>query len=285
MAIGAETLKGLIEDELARVADARVTTHIRSLLIEPAPILRDWSYGAEGQQYVCWTLLEHHPSNTGIAYCESGFGPGAPWGLVSLRGPDMSIGMDSSWYTNFLQAYFESFAATELPIWRVFKTAPSGERLPITGEGGWDDTWKQVILHREQDAAALYNCDTSVVYERGMTESEFWNALEWRIDRELRGMTDTFLRDIWCDGIRGNVVRPEAGPAYMYGTIWIGKDGQTPMQFTMALPDNVVSKDDIAWSTLVPPEDVTAWLSVDIKRKLVAIDLSKAEPLSAGREI
>lgn len=280
MAIGTETLKALVEDEVARVADTRVTTHIRSLLIEPTPMLRDWDYGVEGQQYVCWSVLEHHPSNTGIAYCESGFRPGAPWGLVALGGPNMSIGMDSNWYTTFLQAYFESFAAAELPIWRVFKTDPSGVRLPITTEGGWDDTWKQVMLHREQDAVSLYNCDTSIVYERGMTESKFWRVLEWRICHELSGMTDNALAHMWCDGVRGDIMRPEAGPAHMYGTIWIGKDGQTAMQFTMALPDNITSKDGIVWSALVPPEDMTAWLSVDLKRKLVTIDLSKAEPVA-----
>ena len=280
MAIDTETLKALVEVELARVADTRVTTHIRSLRIEPTPTLRDWAYGVEGQQYACWNVLEHHPSNTGIAYCESGFGPGAPWGLVSLTGPDMSIGMDSNWYTNFLQAYFESFAAAEIPIWRVFKTDPSGGRLPITPEGGWDDTWKQVMLRREQDAVSLYDCDTSIVYERGMTENEFWRALEWRICRELKGMNDSILRHMWCDGIRGDIVRPEVAPAYMSGSIWIGTDGQTAMQFTMALPDNIASKDGIVWSTLMPTEDMTAWLSVDLKRKLVAIDLSKAEPVA-----
>ncbi len=280
MAIGTETLKALVEDELARVEDTRVTTHIRSLLIEPTPVLRDWDYGVEGQQYVCWNVLEHHPSNTGIAYCESGFGPGAPWGLVWLEGPHMSIGMDTNWYTTFLQAYFESFVAAELPIWRVFKTDPSGVRLPITTEGDWDDTWKQVILHRGQDTVSRYDCDTGIVYERGMTETGFWRALEMRICRELRGMTDDALRHMWCDGVRGDIMRPEAGPAHMYGTIWIGKDGQTAMQFTMALPDNITSKDRIVWSTLLPPEDTTAWLSVDLKRKLVTIDLSKAEPIA-----
>jgi hypothetical protein len=52
------------------------------------------------------------------------------------------------------------------------------------------------------------------------------------------------------------------------------------MEFRMALPDNITSKDDIVWSQLMPPEDMTAWLSVDYsKRKLVMIDISKAEPI------
>jgi hypothetical protein len=113
-----------------------------------------------------------------------------------------------------------------------------------------------------------------------MTEDEFWLALEWRICRELSGMGDAVLRPMWCDGIHGAIVQPEASPAYMSGTIYIAKDGQTAMPFTMALPNNIASTDDIVWSALMPPEDMTAWLSVDTKRKLVTIDLSKAEPVA-----
>jgi hypothetical protein len=165
MAINTDILKALVEDELARMADARVTTHIRSLLTEPKPVLRDWDYGEKGQQYVCWIVLEDHASGTGIAYSESGFGPRAPWGLVGL-GSEGSMGMDSGWYTTFLQAYFESAVATTLPIWRVFKTDPSGMRLPITPEGGYDETWKQVMEKRREDQACRYDCDTSIVFER-----------------------------------------------------------------------------------------------------------------------
>jgi hypothetical protein len=78
----------------------------------------------------------------------------------------MSMGMDSGWYPTFLQAYFESFVAALLPIWRVFKTDPSGERLPITPESGWDETWMQVMRHREEDSASRYDCDTSILFER-----------------------------------------------------------------------------------------------------------------------
>jgi hypothetical protein len=164
MAMNPDILKALVEDELARMADAWVGSHIRSLLTEPKPVLRDWDYGEEGQQYVCWIVLEDHASKTGIAYCENGFGPTAPWGLIGLE--DSSMGMDSSWYTTFLQAYFESAVATLLPIWRVFKTEPSGVRRPITPECGWNETWKQVMEKRREDQASRYDCDTSIVFER-----------------------------------------------------------------------------------------------------------------------
>jgi hypothetical protein len=164
MAIGTDILKAFVEDELARVSDARVTSHVRSLLIEPKPELRGWDYGEKDQQYVCWILLEHRASGTGIAYCENGFGPKRPWGLIPLRS-DASMGMDSGWFTSFLQAYRDS-AASDLPIWRVFKTEPSGARLPMTAEGSWEETWKQVMEKRREDDAARYDCDTSIVFER-----------------------------------------------------------------------------------------------------------------------
>src|SRR3546814_4621244 len=47
-----------------------------------------------------------------IVYCESGFGPERPWGLVHLGGQHMSMGDDSGWFPIFLDAYFGSFAPT-----------------------------------------------------------------------------------------------------------------------------------------------------------------------------
>jgi hypothetical protein len=45
-----------------------------------------------------------------------------PWGLLFLEGTDhMSMGMDSGWFEHFLEAYFESQASSEVPIWRVFQ--------------------------------------------------------------------------------------------------------------------------------------------------------------------
>jgi hypothetical protein len=164
MAVDTDILKAFVEDELASVEDARVTSHIRSLLAEPKRELRDWDYGEKGQQYVCWIVLEHRASGIGIAYCESGFGPKTPWGLVSLD-PESSVGMDAGWFRSFLEAYFNS-AAADLPIWRVFKTEPSGVRLPITAEGGWDETWKQVVEKRLEDPASRYDCDTSIRIQR-----------------------------------------------------------------------------------------------------------------------
>lgn len=166
MSIDATTIKSLVEKELGCVSDTRVLMQIRKLLVEPNPIMRDWDYGEKGVQYACWAVLDHEASNTGIAYCEGGFGPRWPWGLVALRGEEcMSIGMDCGWFSSFLNAYFDSYASAELPIYRVFKTGPSGIREPITGENSWDATWEQVHALRKSDPESLYDCDHSIVYQ------------------------------------------------------------------------------------------------------------------------
>ncbi|CAG0933531.1 hypothetical protein TFLX_03094 [Thermoflexales bacterium] len=64
--------------------------------------------GKKGQTYPCWIVLEHKESNTGIAYCDYGFGPKDPWGLVFLSGD--SMGMDSGWFSSLEDAFRESMA-------------------------------------------------------------------------------------------------------------------------------------------------------------------------------
>jgi hypothetical protein len=67
-------------------------------------------------EYPCW--FQDAQSGGEIAYCEYGFGPRCPWGLVSSADEERhrSMGMGSGWYTTFLDAFFESFACVELPI-------------------------------------------------------------------------------------------------------------------------------------------------------------------------
>jgi hypothetical protein len=106
-----ETLSDLVESQLATVANSRVAARIRQLLVAPYCVDREWDYGEPGTTYPCWTILEHRPSNTSIAYCAQGFGPGDPWGLVFLSGAHMSIGMDSAWYPTLEEAFRESMAS------------------------------------------------------------------------------------------------------------------------------------------------------------------------------
>jgi hypothetical protein len=165
MPIDARELKTLIEVELRAVHDDRVANHILSLLVEPRATLRDWDYGAPGQQHLCWIVLDDG-SDTGIAYCEEGFGPRCPWGLVSAAGGDgwNSIGMDSGWFPTFMEAYFESMAATDLPIWRVFLMDRGRPARPLTDELAWAEAWERCEAARQGDPVSRFMVWHSIVY-------------------------------------------------------------------------------------------------------------------------
>jgi hypothetical protein len=108
--VESESITQLVANELAAISDATLLARIRALLVTPYAVTRDWDYGAPGDALVCWTVLEHAASNTGIAYCSEGFGPSHPWGLVFLLGPHMSIGMDAGWYRTLEAAMRDSMA-------------------------------------------------------------------------------------------------------------------------------------------------------------------------------
>jgi hypothetical protein len=168
MSVTPAKIQALLETELSALTDQRVISHVRRLLVEPTAVMRDWDYGGPGERYPCWAVLNHNDSNTGIAYCESGFGPKCPWGLVSLSGTQhMSIGMDSAWHECFLDAYFESMAASELPIWRVFtqedNTYPG---IALTPEADWDSTWKEIYRLRAAHPKTQYNCSQNIFAHR-----------------------------------------------------------------------------------------------------------------------
>lgn len=156
----ATRLLELVETEITKLGNTRIAAHVRALLVRPFPVIRDWDYGADKEAYPCWSVLAHEASNTGIAYCESGFGPRNPWGLVTLTGKEnMSIGMDSGWFPCFLDAYFESRAASELPIWRVYQQ--QDDNFPVralTVEGSWESTWLEVMRLRSTGTNHRYYC-------------------------------------------------------------------------------------------------------------------------------
>jgi hypothetical protein len=167
MAIDARFLRTLIHDELATLPDARVVAHVMKMLVEPRAVLRSWDYG--GQHYPCWIVLDDPAhSFSAIGFCEYGFGPKCPWGLISSGETpnDMSMGMDSGWFPSFLDAYFESWAATELPIWKIMKEEPDRTLLPLSDEGTWGSTWDRINELRRSDPGGRYHCRHGVTYGR-----------------------------------------------------------------------------------------------------------------------
>ena len=51
--------------------------------------------------------LESRNVAVGIAYCDQGFGPTHPWGLMFLTGPRSSMGMETSWHRSLEEAYID----------------------------------------------------------------------------------------------------------------------------------------------------------------------------------
>jgi len=165
MAIDLGKLNALLDEELERLSDVRVLSQIRNLRIQPMPVMRAWDYGEPGDQYLCWIVLRD--GKLGIAYCENGFGPRCPWGLISAEAhepSEMSMGMDSGWFTSFLDAYFESWAPTTLNIWRVFEGNMNHNPQPISPELSWNEAWEKVEEYRKSGDPRMYNCHHSIEY-------------------------------------------------------------------------------------------------------------------------
>lgn len=131
--------------------------------------MRHWDYGEIDEQHPCLSILEHAKSNTGICNSEKGFGPTYPWGLVALTGDKnaKSMGMDSGWFPCFIETFFNSFASTELNIWRVFEsTSRECPGTAITDEDSWEATWTAMENYKKSNQEARYSCSHSIDYKR-----------------------------------------------------------------------------------------------------------------------
>lgn len=106
----ASDIEKLVEQQIERISQPELVQTIRRLIVPPRCEPRPWDYGASNQTYPCWIVAEHQPSNTAISFCESGFGPSYPWGLLFINGPHMSMGMDSQWFVSLEEAVRDSRA-------------------------------------------------------------------------------------------------------------------------------------------------------------------------------
>ncbi|MFO0876271.1 MAG: hypothetical protein U0840_02770 [Gemmataceae bacterium] len=158
-------VEALVRDDMRALSDARVAAHVFSLLADPPrPVRLGWTFGAVGETLDGFLVLDHPRSGTGIVYCEQGFGPANPWGLVFTdRGP-LSTGTSDGWYPRLLDAYFESKASADVPIWRVRVWRTSRDGAWVSGELPWDEAWARVAELRASAPHAQYYSDHSVRY-------------------------------------------------------------------------------------------------------------------------
>lgn len=156
----------LIRDDMKALHDARVVSHVASLLVSPPRRLQlGWVYGSAGEEYEGFLVLNHPRSSTAIVYCQYGFGPEAPWGMIfNDRGSPPSMDMSDGWFPRFMDTYFQSQAATDLAIWRVKERKPGQGSTWLSCELPCDEAWRRVIERRQAAPDCYYDCEHAIMY-------------------------------------------------------------------------------------------------------------------------
>ena len=112
-----------------------------------------------------------------------------------------------------------------------------------------------------------------------MSEADYWASLERRVCHEFAGMPQNHLRYLWCDGFIPEQYLLEDPTPRITGTAWIcNGPSQVEWEFTLFLPHPVGSRDEIAWESLLPAENMTQWLALDHESKRIQIEPSAVVP-------
>ena len=101
-------LEKLIEEEINKISQEELVSTIQDHKVAIRVENREWDYSNTYKEYPCYIVLEDKKSNTAIAYCENGFGPAYPWGLLFIEGEYMSMGMDANWFCSLEEAVRDS---------------------------------------------------------------------------------------------------------------------------------------------------------------------------------
>ena len=109
-----------------------------------------------------------------------------------------------------------------------------------------------------------------------MTESEFWGRLEYSISHQLEVMAKGREHYLWCDGIGpGEFYLMDARPR-ITGRACIVHDQEKyeTWGYTLLLPQQYESRDEIDWAALLPSDDRGHWVSVDMSNRHITLDLA-----------
>ena len=123
---GIDYFKKVVQSQINMIKDPIVKEGLQSILVEPTNHLRHWDYSGTNETFECWTVAVDNNSDTSLIYCEKGFGPKCPWGLVATS--FSYFGMDSGWYSNLEECYLESYHAGDLKIWNIEKRIDSSTK-------------------------------------------------------------------------------------------------------------------------------------------------------------
>ena len=97
----------ILEAAIAEIEDGEVVDAIRRFLVTPKCVMRNWDY-EDDTRFPCWIVASDPASNTAIAYCELGFGPASPWGLLNQNSEFNEMGPDAAWYSRLEDAFRQS---------------------------------------------------------------------------------------------------------------------------------------------------------------------------------
>jgi hypothetical protein len=93
----------LVDAELGRIADSALRDALRTYLVVPERHERDWEYAATEVRYPCWLVASCPVDDWCIVYCEHGFGPEDPWGMLQLSNERMLS--DACWHVSLEHAF------------------------------------------------------------------------------------------------------------------------------------------------------------------------------------
>jgi hypothetical protein len=91
-------------------------------------------------------------------------------------------------------------------------------------------------------------------------------------------MEDKALRFLWCDGFIPEQYLLENPTPRITGRAWIGigRRKQDRWEFSLFLDQATLTREDISWSGLLPPDEVTGWLGVDLDGRRLLVTPSRA---------
>ena len=106
--------------------------------------------------------------------------------------------------------------------------------------------------------------------------------MEFRLSRELAGLAVKRKGKLWCDGVAPTAILGLESPPRIEGEAWIGVDSQalSLWRFTLFLPRPVISREEINWNELLPLENHTYWLAIDMQRRLLQLEPAAAKAWS-----
>ncbi|HEY2840193.1 MAG TPA: hypothetical protein VGJ26_13645 [Pirellulales bacterium] len=95
-------IRQLVDIQLLTIVDPSRREALKERLVSPQPLSLKWGYGAPDERFQCWLIGFSKDGKLRLVYCDQGFGPEYPWGIVGASQDWM--GMDCDWHVGLEHA-------------------------------------------------------------------------------------------------------------------------------------------------------------------------------------